>query len=261
MWHEERRQRIRSLLATFGRVTVDRATEEFGVSRETIRRDLLEMEADGELRRVRGGAVAPEGLEEAPFRVRTTVRVKEKRMIAAAAAQLVKSGQTLFLDAGSTTSILAERLAALSGLTVITNSIEVATALAEPASLQARGNRAILVGGDVTQEPPATFGAVAVNDLARYQADLALMSPFGLDIARGATSFDPREAEIARAMCAHARETVLLADHSKLGVVSRVAYCGLDAVAHLVVDGKAGQHPLLPALRARVPGLLIATRH
>lgn len=260
MWHEERRQRIRSLLTTFGRVSVDRVTEEFGVSRETIRRDLLDMEADGELRRVRGGAVMAEERREAPYSVRSSVRVKEKRVIAGAAARLVHSGQTLFLDAGSTTAILAERLAGLSGLTVITNSVDVATHLSEGARAEGRANRTVLIGGDFNAEPPATFGGVAVNELSRYQADLALLSPFGLDLHKGATSFDPREAEIARAMVASARNTVILADHSKIGGVSRVSYCSLGDITHLVVDARAARVSHFDAIRAHVPDVIVATR-
>lgn len=260
MWHEERRQRIRSLLSTFGRVSVDRVTEEFGVSRETIRRDLLDMEGDGELRRVRGGAVMAVERREAPYSVRSSVRVKEKRMIAAAAAQLVYSGQTLFLDAGSTTAILAERLSGLSGLTIITNSVDVAAHLSERASAESRGNRAVLVGGDFNSEPPATFGGIAVNELSRYQADLAMLSPFGLDLYKGATSFDPREAEIARAMVANARNTAVLADHSKIGGISRVSYCGLGDIAHLVVDAKATRAPQFDAIQAHVRDVTVAAR-
>lgn len=261
MWFEERRQRIRTLLATFGRVTVDRITSEMNVSRETARRDLMEMEAEGELRRVRGGAVAlDDNQEEPPFLVRASVRVKEKRMIAKAAAQLISSGQILFLDAGSTTAILAEELSSLSGLTVITNSVEVAQKISERSSVQERGNRALLVGGEMSEDPPATFGEVTVNDLHRYQVDIALLSPFGLDVRKGATSFNPHEAEVARAMIQNSGKLILLADHSKIGTISRIAYCTCDQIDHLVVDARAANAKEWASLASSVKAITLASR-
>ena len=108
MWQEERQQKIRDRLAAFGQVSVDRITEEFGVSRETIRRDLMEMEQAGKLRRVRGGAV-PVTREDTTYGIRTTQRVAEKRAIAHAAIGLLQSGMTIFMDAGSTSFVMAER--------------------------------------------------------------------------------------------------------------------------------------------------------
>ncbi|MGP9791592.1 DeoR/GlpR family DNA-binding transcription regulator [Roseinatronobacter sp. NSM] len=242
MWQEERRQRLRALLATFGGISVDRVTEEFGVSRETIRRDLLEMEQDGELKRVRGGAIPHTEQREPPYAERQTVRLREKRQIAATAAGLVESGQTLFLDAGSTTAILSERLSQLSGLTIITNSVDVASRIGTPDSTQDRRNKVVLIGGRFAAQPPATFGASAINEIMRYHADVAFVSPFGLDARAGASSYDPDEAEIARAMVVCSKKTILLADYSKLGVVSRVSYCTIDALDTIVLDHSARTH-------------------
>jgi len=255
MWHEERHQRIRNLLATFGRVTVDRLTSEMEVSRETARRDLLEMEAAGELRRVRGGAVALEPRAEAPFTERAQSRLKEKRMIAKAAAALVSSGQSLFLDAGSTTTLLAEALSALSGLTIITNSIEAALKLSH-----ATANRVVLIGGELRNDPPATVGALAINEIARYRVDFAMLSPYSFDPEQGAGSYEPEEAEVARAMVAHAERVVILADHSKLGLSGRIAYCAPAQVDHLVVDAQARTSAHWPALEQTLADLIVASR-
>jgi DeoR family transcriptional regulator, fructose operon transcriptional repressor len=259
MWQQDRRQRIRSMLATFGTLSVDRATAELGVARETIRRDLLEMEGAGELRRVRGGAVGIEPAREAPYAVRATVRLREKRLIAREAAAMVRPGEMLFLDAGSTTAILAEQLAQLHGILVVTNSVDVASRLATPDSRRRRGNQVVLLGGTFGAQPPATFGTATLREIARYRADMAFLSPFGLDAEAGATSYDPDEAEIARAMFRHARRRVLLADHSKLGQVSRVAYCRAAEADAIVVDDRA-EPAALAALRAVNPGLCEARR-
>ncbi len=131
MLAEERHQRIRALLTALHRVTTDRIAADLGVSRETVRRDVVELETRGELRRVHGGVVAVGPEPEPPIAVRTQVRQKEKRAIAKAAARLVAPGQTLFLDFGSTVSALAEELATLSGLTIVTNAFGVAQAIAD----------------------------------------------------------------------------------------------------------------------------------
>jgi DeoR family transcriptional regulator, fructose operon transcriptional repressor len=258
MWQEDRRQRLRSMLAAAGALSVDQATSELGVSRETIRRDLLDMETSGELRRVRGGAIGLEVAQEAPYAVRATVRLREKRLIAREAAALVRPGQMLFLDAGSTTATLAEQLAQLHDIFVVTNSIEVARHIATPDSLRKRGNQVVLLGGDFSAQPPATFGTATLREIARYRADAALLSPFGLDAEAGATSYDPKEAEIARAMFHHARHRVLLADHTKLGQVSRVSYCLTAEADLIIVSSSRGSDAQVDAIQAANPQTRIA---
>src|SRR5690606_17557485 len=115
MWQEERHRKIRDRLAAHGRGSVDRIVQEFGVSRETVRRDLMEMELAGELRRVRGGAV-PATREDTTFGIRVTLRLQEKRAIAARALGLLQNGMTIFMDAGSTSTTMAEALAGPNGL-------------------------------------------------------------------------------------------------------------------------------------------------
>lgn len=246
MWHEERFQRIRGLLKTFGQVSVERITSELGVSRETVRRDLLELEAKGEIQRVHGGAVLVGG-SEPPIDVRVTTRVREKRAIARALAGLVESGQTLFLDAGSTTALVAEALAGLHGLTVITNSVQVAAKIgSEPAG--AYGNHVHLLGGGFNAELASTHGAVTVAEICRHQANLAILSPVGVDASAGASSFLLDEAEVARAMSSNARRTIIAADHSKIGVRSRVSYCTPERIDVLVTDRRSSRATAMTAI-------------
>jgi len=130
MLQEERFLRIRTLLSTLSRVSTERIAQDLDVSRETVRRDILALESQGILRRVHGGVVAQGPEPEPPLAVRQAVREREKRAIARAALQLLQPGQTLFIDAGSTTTLLAEALSSLSGLTIITNGLNVALKLA-----------------------------------------------------------------------------------------------------------------------------------
>jgi DeoR family fructose operon transcriptional repressor len=251
MWQEERYQRIRALLSSLQQVSTDRIVGELGVSRETVRRDLLELEAMGELRRVHGGAVPVHS--EPPIAERVHTRVKYKRAIARAAAGLVASGQTLFLDAGSTTSVLADELAKLSGLTIITNSFDVALKVGAAGN---GANQLLMLGGSVGGPVCATAGDITIAEIHRYRADFALLSPVGVDAECGATNYDLREAEVARAMTANAKQLVLLADFSKIGLCSRVSFCSADRIDHLVTNTSAQKSAAYTALESAVGNVL-----
>ncbi len=260
MWQEERQRRIRDQLAAYGRVSIDRITEDFAVSRETIRRDLMEMELAGELRRVRGGAV-PLMREDTTFGIRVTLRLQEKRAIAATALALLESGMTIFMDAGSTSTVMAEALAAPHGLTdlnIITNSMDVARLLAERAGEPSRRFRVLMLAGEVKHEPMETHGAATINDIRRYRADVALLAPWGIDARMGAMNYFIHGAEIARAMVGNADRTVILADHSKVGAPARSVFCPVAEIDHLVVDRAARERPEFEALQAAIPGLIVA---
>jgi DeoR/GlpR family transcriptional regulator of sugar metabolism len=241
MWHEERHSRIRDLLRTSGQVSVERIVTELGVSRETIRRDLVELAERGEIRRVHGGAVLTG--DEPPIDVRHATRVREKRAIAKKVASLVESGQTIFMDAGSTMNLVAEALASRSGLTIVTNAVDVASRFA------ARdGNQVHLLGGRFDAQVGCTNGSATIAEIARYQPHLAILSPVGIEAKAGASSFEMEEAEVARAMCANARRIVIAADHSKIGVRSRVAWCPADRIDVLVTDRRSEKSRAIAAI-------------
>lgn len=260
MWQEERQQKIRDRLAAFGQVSVDSITEEFGVSRETIRRDLMEMEQAGKLRRVRGGAV-PVTREDTSYGIRTTRRISEKRAIAATAVGLLQSGMTIFMDAGSTSFVMAETLAAPHGLTnlnIITNSVDVARLLAEAPGQPSRGFRVLMLAGQFRHDPMETHGEATINDIQRYRADVALLAPWGIDAQMGAMNHFIHGAEIARAMVRQSDRAVILADHSKIGAPARSVFCPVAEIDHLVVDEAARLRPGFDDLAQVVPGLIVA---
>jgi len=260
MWQEERQQKIRALLAAYGQVSADRVADEFGVSRETIRRDLVEMEAAGELKRLRGGAV-PVTPEDPAFDVRITQRLKEKRAISVRALSLLQSGQTIFMDGGSTLSIMAEEIAGKSGLrdlTIVTNSLEIAMTLAEKPDEPSRGFRVVLLGGDVKHDPVETYGPATILEIQRFRADVAIISPWGIELRGGAMDHYPHSTEVARAMVMNAATRIILADHSKVGVAARMVFCPTEDIDYLVVDPKARENPAFAAFAAAIPGLIVA---
>ncbi|KAA8998082.1 DeoR/GlpR transcriptional regulator [Affinibrenneria salicis] len=258
MLEETRLHRIRALLTTLNQVSTERVIQHLGVSRETVRRDILKLEAQGVLRRVHGGIVAAGPEPEPPLSVRSTVREKEKQAIARIAVQQLRAGQTLFIDAGSTTALLADELASMPGMTVITNSLSVALRLSAADDSSTRMHDVILLGGHMGPSSQATRGELTVSELHRYRADVALLSPVGVSSQAGASSFAHHEAAIARAMVQQARSCILLADHSKIGVTSRVAYAALAEIEMLITDASAPASDDFAALRAALRQMIVA---
>jgi len=263
MWQQERQQKILQHLTGFGRISIERAVEDFAVSRETIRRDLMEMERAGLLRRVRGGAVGIEKKQwqQLPFDIRHTEQIREKRAIAATALQFVQSGMTIFMDAGSTALIMAERLAEQNGLrdiTIITNSVDIGRTILGATGERASRFRVIMLGGELKQNPLEVVGAITINAIHHYRADLALLVPWGINAEQGGSYYHFSTAEIARAMAQNAAQTVILVDHSKIGAPARVVFCPPDAIDVLITDSSARKLPAFDALRGRLAKTIIA---
>lgn len=193
--------------------------------------------------------MALESPPEPPLQVRRNAQAREKRAIAAAAVQHLQPGQTLFLDAGTTTTLLAEELRTMSGLTIITNSLQAALALSAAEEHETLNNQVLLLGGMMMAGAQQTRGEMTVGEIYRYRADVALLSPVGIDARNGASSFHPHEAAIAHAMVQQASRTLLLADHSKLGVISRTQYAPVGDIDLLICDGGAAKPGALSALQ------------
>lgn len=258
MLQETRLHRIRSLISTHHQVSTERIITELGVSRETARRDIIALEQQGVARRVHGGIVAIEAPAELPLPLRYAAQEKEKRAIARCAVAQLHAGQTLFLDSGSTTTLLAQELRTMSGLTIITNSLQAALALTASENDSQLSHDVILLGGSMSAGTQQTQGGNTVNEIHRYQADVALLSPVGVDATNGASSFSPAEAAIAEAMAHQARQLILLADSSKLGITSRYCYARPADIQLLISDSQAPQHPAWSALSRQLHQVIVA---
>ncbi|TNF12982.1 MAG: DeoR/GlpR transcriptional regulator [Rhodobacteraceae bacterium] len=233
MWAQERHQRILSMLAANRQVSANDLAQMLNVSRETVRRDLLDLEESGQVDRVHGGAVLPGLRSEEPFRQRMTARLRAKSEIARKAAGIVQPGQSILVDAGTTTAIFARELAKLSDVTVITNSLDIAT------TLQGAGKPVLLLGGRMIADVPATAGELTLSEIRRFRVDLCFSAPVAVHPTKGAYFYDLQEAEIAIAMANQAAVSVILADHSKLGETSRVRSWEAVAIDRLVTNRAA----------------------
>jgi len=255
MWAHERHSRIVALLNERQRLTTETFSAELGVSKETIRRDLIELELSGKLSRVHGGAIPQSVPIEPSYVEREELHRPEKRAIARAAATLIRPGTSCFIDAGSTTRALAQALLARTDLQIITNSVSIASDLAGNPGLDV-----VLLGGRIAQELPATYGDQTVAEIGRYHLDLAIVSPVGIDPRAGAMDYLWHEAAVARAMLEHARQRIVLADRSKLGQTSRMQICASSAVDVLVTDAPATDKIVRQLQAGGVKGVLYADR-
>jgi len=237
MFPEERRQWLFDRARSEGRLDVAAVSEELSVAVETIRRDLNQMEGHGLLRRVHGGAIPVERVGyEGALAARAAAMSDEKARLAKAAADLLDDAESIYLDEGSTVQWVVERLPVDRPLTVVTNALPTAVALA------ARPNVTLFVlGGRVRNN---TLGAVdhwATGMLDDLSIDLAFMGTNGISVARGLTTPDPAVAAVKGAAVAAARRSVLLADRTKFGVDSFCRFARVRDLETIVTD--AGLDP------------------
>lgn len=244
----ERREAIAEELRRRGRVSVRRLAAVHGVTPETVRRDLIELEDRGELRRIHGGAVALEHLRVEPaVAERSGHMAVQKGAIAAAATGLFPGDEgTVLLDAGTTTGALLDVWPTDRRLTVVTNDVTHALALAPIQAVTV-----LVVGGRLRARTLANVDQFAVDTLRSLRVDVAFLATNGLS-ERGCSTPDPAEAAVKRAMVGAADRVVLLADSTKFGQEHFVRFADLADLDVVVTDGGAEDGDLLPL---RVAGL------
>ncbi len=236
----QRVQRLDAILeqvGSAGRVDVAALADRLGVSGATVRRDLQALSRSQLLVRTHGGAVSQATEDEVPAQVKAVLRQPEKRRIARAAAGLVGEGAIVGLTGGSTTLELARVLQARRGLTVVTNSIDVASELAGRPGL-----RLVMIGG-IVRRSRELVGPAAETMLANYHLDLAFIGVDGLSV-EGCTTYDEMEATTDAAFLAQARRRLVVADSSKIGRVTFARISPLPGITDLVTDRGAAPEAL-----------------
>jgi DeoR/GlpR family transcriptional regulator of sugar metabolism len=216
-----------------GGVRVADLVDSLGVSDMTIRRDLGTLQKRGLLEKTHGGASALPGsaLYEPGFRAKSALMQAEKEAIAAAAIRLVEPGTAIGVSAGTTTYSLALRLIDIPGLTVITNSLPVADVL----HTRGRPDQTVILTGGVRTPSDALVGPLAVASFASVHVDIVFMGVHGM-YPRGFTTPNILEAETNRALVDAGRRLVVLADHTKWGVIGIRAIARLDEADTLITD-------------------------
>ncbi len=232
----ERRQRICELLLARGHVDVNELSEQLGTTPATVRRDLEKLEADGAARRVHGGAYpgSANGGVEVEFGLRLNFHAAAKRRIAAHAAALIKDGETVYLDAGTTAFMVAQELVGRSGLAVVTNSLAAAEVLRT-----ARGITLFVVGGRYLPHTRSLIGPTAEEAIRSFRFRKMVLGTAGIDYEnRALTQSAMEEVPIKRAAMSRSEQVILVADQSKFGRPALISMIPLAGVHKVITDSK-----------------------
>ncbi len=236
----ERRNRILEKLQKEKKVVVGQLSQEFGVSEETIRRDLERLERDGLAVKSYGGAVLNESLNiEVPFNVRKKRNVEGKQKIARMVADLIGDGEHLMMDASSTSVFIAKALKKKRKLTVVTNSIEV---MLEASDVE--GWKVISTGGRMKEGYLALVGAKAVEGILAYHAEKAILSCKAFDISRGFSDSSEEIAQVKQTMLRCSKECILAVDSSKFRRLAFAKIGDFKDVDKIVTDEKPDERML-----------------
>jgi DeoR/GlpR family transcriptional regulator of sugar metabolism len=229
----QRRQAILAEVRQARAVSAEELARRFGVSLETIRRDLRGLRDRGLLERVYGGALSVRS-SEGDFATRSTLHGPRKQAIARLAATLVEPADTIVIDIGTTALEVARALPEAFRGRVLTNSVPVAMALADRAEIDL-----LLCGGQVRPGDAACYGAQAEAFFADFYADKAFLGSGGVHAQAGLTDYHPPEVATRRTIIAHAAASYVLADSSKLGAIAVHRVCPLDTITAVLTDQEA----------------------
>ncbi len=235
---DKRAKEILRLLLSGGKTSVEELTERFATSPASIRRDLVRLEERGLVHRTHGGAMLAGQATYEPFRFdasygeREDRFAKEKQRIATAAVELIGEGETVGFTAGTTTTQVARGLRHRKGLHILTNAVNIGMELSSTAGLDTT-----LTGGDLRY--PGAFsliGPMALESLNVVVMDRVFLGVCGVDAEHGATIIEPEEAAVFRAMVRRAKQVVVVADSSKVGLASPAVICPVSDIDVLITD-------------------------
>ncbi|MBQ6602124.1 MAG: DeoR/GlpR transcriptional regulator [Eubacterium sp.] len=226
-----RKNAIKDLLAEQKSVSITDLAARLNVTRETIRRDLKEMEEKGELIRTHGGAYILDGVKnDLDVGTRQVLMIPEKETIAEKCDKLIQPGDYILLDGSTTCWFIAKKIAARS-VTVLTNSLEIANILSASETVKLH-----LTGGEYSPSNKTFTGVSAVSFLESHFVDKAFISCRSADLEAGITDTNDTSAAFRKAALSHASESFLVLDHTKLDKVSFAKISDLDAVTGCVLD-------------------------
>ncbi|MFL6696827.1 MAG: DeoR/GlpR family DNA-binding transcription regulator [Vitreoscilla sp.] len=214
-------------------VTVEALGERFGVTLQTVRRDIRQLTDAGLLARFHGGVRMPGSTtENIEYRKRQQLNAQPKQRIAEQVARRVPHGSSLLINIGTTTEAIARALLHHKGLRVITNNLNVAAILSDNADCEV-----IVAGGVVRSKDRGIIGEVTVDFIEQFKVDIGLIGISGIESDGTLRDFDYREVKVARAILEHSRETWVAADHSKFNRPAMVEMARFDQIEMLFTDG------------------------
>ena len=226
-----RQTEILELAKTHGRVVVEDLAERFGVTVQTIRRDLTEMCDSGQLSRVYGGAILHSGTSNIGYEERRRLNPEAKARIAEACAAEIPENASLFLNIGTTTEAVARALMRHRNLLAVTNNMNVATTLAGNPDCEV-----IVAGGTLRRSDGGLVGDATIETVRQFKVDFAVIGASALDLEGDLLDFDYREVRVARSLIERARSVILVADASKFERAAPVRIASLAEIGCFVTD-------------------------
>jgi len=248
----QRRERIQEYLALHKIARTVDLCNMLDASEATVRRDLEWLEQDGILERTHGGAILSQRMITEPeYRQRAQHHPEEKRRIGAAAAALIEDGDIVFINSGTTTTQVIHQIRSDSEITVFTNNVNAALEMGEP------GFHHYLLGGEYQHRSKSLAGRFAIENLRQVYANKAIFGVDGISLRHGCTVPTNAEAEVVRQMIERTMgQIIVVADHSKWGVVSNFQIATIDELDILVSDEALDQSALDSLKTHSVEGLI-----
>jgi DeoR family glycerol-3-phosphate regulon repressor len=227
----QRHAAILELARTQNRVMVDALADHFGVSVQTIRKDLNTLCEQRQLSRVHGGATLPSGVENLEYEQRKRIAADAKADIGKAAAALIPNGASIFINIGTTTEAVSKALLDHDGLLVVTNNINVANRMRVYPRFEV-----VIAGGVVRPSDGAIVGEAAAGFFSQFKVDYAIIGASALDDEGALLDYDYREVKVSQAIIANARHVILVADGGKFSRTAPVRIAHIDQVGTYVTD-------------------------
>lgn len=231
MLKEHRIKEIENYVINNNSVSIDKLCSMFDVSKNTIRRDISELEKKGTIKKVYGGITLNNSMTTIPFQEREIKNKVAKQLIAREASKLVDDGDIIFIDSGTTTMHMIPYLANRKNLTIITNNVNVLVK-----SFPYMNLNVLATGGSLYRRTNSLIGIEAVDFLRNYNASKCFMASTGVSMEKGVTNSSPLEFEIKRSIIKQSNKVILLVDHSKFEKVSLMTYCKLSDVDIFITD-------------------------
>ncbi len=226
-----RRSEILSLLRSQGQATVDGLADHFGVTVQTVRRDLTELAQEGRINRVHGGAMIRNGVTNIEYDERRGLHAEAKERIAALVASHVPDNVSLFINIGTTTEAVARALMDHQNITVVTNNMNVANIMAGNPTCEI-----IVSGGTLRRSDGGLVGDLTTQMIEQFKVDIAIIGTSALDDDGDLLDFDLREVRVSKAIIRHARKIYLATDFSKFGRSAPVRIASLSELDSVFID-------------------------
>ena len=229
----DRHAQIKQIVQTKGFVTIEHLAREFGVTPQTIRRDINALSKAGEIQRFHGGAGISSSTENVAYNERKIICFQEKRKIAQMVAEQIPNNASLFINIGTTTEAIARALVHHKRLRIITNNLNVATILSSNENFEL-----IVAGGLVRHRDGGLIGEATIDFIQQFKVDYGIIGISGIDQDGTLLDFDYREVRAARAIIANSRRVFLAADHTKFGRNAMVRLGSISEIDALCTDQK-----------------------